>query len=142
MHRTKILDGFFGQWRKRHIGGHDLVRRRDRQGETLIWCRKCSGYARQRIGPKLMNCCRPEQVSTKEHGKMLKRIQILEDGRVPANKAKIGKLKDKKRRSTRKEYQRLLKWKVSWRKKDCGISQETKPETPSESFRQCMTIIS
>ena len=29
--------------------GHDLVRRMDRQGEVLIWCRKFSGYARQRI---------------------------------------------------------------------------------------------
>ena len=31
---------------------HDLVRRMDRQGEVLIWCRKCSGYARQRMGTK------------------------------------------------------------------------------------------
>ena len=35
------------------------------------------------MGPNLMNCCK-----TKEHGKMLKRIQILEDGRVPAKEAK------------------------------------------------------
>ena len=68
----------------RHLGGHDLVRRMDRQGEVPIWCRKCSGYARQRMGPKLMDCCSQELVGTKEHGKMLKRIQILEDGRVPA----------------------------------------------------------
>ena len=26
-----------------------------------MWCRKCSGYARQRMGPKLLNCCRPER---------------------------------------------------------------------------------
>ena len=37
------------------------------------------------MGPKLMNCCKPEQVGTKEYGNMLKRIQVLE-----------GKLKDKK----------------------------------------------
>ena len=68
------------------------------------------------MGPKLMNCCRAVQVSTKEHGKMLKRIQILEDGRVPAQEAKKGKLKDKKciRGIS-------LKWKVSWRKQDYGI---------------------
>ena len=47
-----------------------------------MWRRKCSGYARQR--PKLMNCCRPEQIGTKEFGKMLKRIQTLEEGSVPA----------------------------------------------------------
>ena len=61
------------------MGGHDLVRRVDRQGDVLIWCRKCSGYARQRMGPKLVNCCRPEQMGTKEYGNMLKRIQTLED---------------------------------------------------------------
>ena len=38
------------------------------------------------MGPKLMNCCKPEDVGTKEHGKMLKRIQVLEDGRVLAKK--------------------------------------------------------
>ena len=26
------------------FGRSDLVRRMDRQGEVLIWCRKCSGY--------------------------------------------------------------------------------------------------
>ena len=69
-----------------------------------MWCRKCSGYARQRMGPKLLNYCRPEQVGTKEHGKMMKRIQILEDGRVPAREAKDWKIEGKKRRITRKEY--------------------------------------
>ena len=33
---------------------------------------KVSGYARQRMGPKLINCCKPEQVGTKECGEMLK----------------------------------------------------------------------
>ena len=39
------------------------------------------------MGPKLLNCCKPEQVGTEENGKMLKRIQIVEDGRVPAKEA-------------------------------------------------------
>ena len=65
-----------------------MVRRMDRQGEVLIWCRKCSGYARQRMGPKLVNCCKPEQMGTKESSKMMKIIQILEEGRVPAKEAK------------------------------------------------------
>ena len=64
-----------------------MVRKTDRQGEVLIWRRECSGYERQRMGPKLMNCCRPERMGTKEYGKMLKRIQTLEDGRVPAKEA-------------------------------------------------------
>ena len=43
-----------GRWCKSHLGLHDMVRRVARNGEALIWCRKCSGYARERLGPKLM----------------------------------------------------------------------------------------
>ena len=83
----KFLSKRLGKWRSRHLGGHDLVRRMYRQGEVFIWCRTCSGYARQRMGPKLMDCCRPEHVDTKEFGNMVKRIKILEEGRVPAKEA-------------------------------------------------------
>ena len=102
-YRTKILVEKIGKWGKRHLGGHDLVRRLDGQGEVLIWCRKCSGYARQRVGPKWMNCCKPEQAGTKEHGMMSKRIQVLEDGRVPAKEARDWKIEGQKSRITRKE---------------------------------------
>ena len=54
------------------------------------------------MGPTLLNCCRPEQVGTKEYGRMLKRIQILEDCRVPVKEAKDWKIEGKKRRITRK----------------------------------------
>ena len=84
----KFLSKRLDKWGRRHLGGHDLVRRMDRQGEVLIRCRKCSGYARQRMRPKRTNCCRPEQMDTKEFGKMMKRIQILEEGTVPAREAK------------------------------------------------------
>ena len=97
-----------GKWRRRQLGGHDLVRRMDRQGEVLIWCRRCSGYARQRMGPKLVNCCKPEQMGTKEFGKMMKIIQILEEGRVPAKETKNWRIEGEKKNTTRKEYQRLL----------------------------------
>ena len=60
------------------------------------------------MGPKLLKCCSREQVGTKEHGKMLKRIQILEYGRVPAKEATDSKTEGKKRRITRKEYRRQL----------------------------------
>ena len=60
------------------------------------------------MGPKLLNCCRPEQVGTKEYGKMLEWIHVLEDGRVPAKEAKNWEIEGQKRRITRKEYQRLL----------------------------------
>ena len=36
-------------------------------------------------------------MSTKEHGKMLKRLHILEDSRLLPKKQTIGKLKDKKK---------------------------------------------
>ena len=32
------------------------------------------------MGPKLMNCCKLEQMGTKEFGNMLKSIQVLEYG--------------------------------------------------------------
>ena len=40
------------------------------------------------MGLQLMNCCKLVQVGTKEHGKMLKRIQVLEDGSVPCQRGK------------------------------------------------------
>ena len=39
------------------------------------------------MGPKLINCWMPKPMVTKEFGKMVKRIQILEEGRVPAKEA-------------------------------------------------------
>ena len=64
------------------------------------------------MGPKLMNCCKPEQVGTKEHGKMLKRIQVLEDGRVPAKKARDWKIERQKKRITWKEHTRNQEWNI------------------------------
>ena len=111
----KFLSKSSGKMERRHLGGHDLVRRMDRQGEVLIWCRKCSGYARQRMGPKQKNCCKPEQMGTKEFGKMMKIIQILEEGRVPAKETKNWKIdgdkKELRQRSIRGR-QTILRWKV------------------------------
>ena len=105
-HHSCHFGGKMGKGRR--LGGHDLVRRMDRQGEVLIWCRTCSGYARQRVGPQLRNCRKREQMGTKEYGKMLKRTQVLEDGRVPAKEARSWRIEGQKRRITRKEYQRLV----------------------------------
>ena len=38
--------------------------------------------------PKLINCRKPEQVGSQEYGRMLKRIQVLEDGGFPAKETK------------------------------------------------------
>ena len=59
-----------------------------------------------------MNSCKPEQVGTKEHGKMLKLIQVLEDGRVPAKEARNWKIERKTRRSQGKNTE------------DCGMSSK------------------
>ena len=64
-----------------HLGGYDMVRRVGPTGEALVWCRKCSGYARVRLAPELMNRCRLEKKDTKEDWTMLTRILKLEEGR-------------------------------------------------------------
>ena len=58
-----------GRWGTSHLGGHDMVRRVDRNGEALLWCSKCSVYARQRLGRKWMNRCKPENMDTTDDGK-------------------------------------------------------------------------
>ena len=60
------------------------------------------------MAPRLMNCCKPEQIGTNGHGKKCKKKnQTLEDGRVLAKDAKNWKIEGQKRRITRKEYRRL-----------------------------------
>ena len=59
------------------------------------------------MGPKLMNFCKPEPMGTTEHGKMLKRIQTLEDSRIPAKEAKIGVSKDKREESRGRSFRGL-----------------------------------
>ena len=60
-----------------------MVRRMDRQGDVVFWCRKCSGHAGQRMGPKIDGTFASwRKWAQKEYGKMLKRIQILDAGRI------------------------------------------------------------
>ena len=61
------------------------------------------------MGSTLMNCCKPEQVGEKEYGKMLKRIQVLEDGGVPAKEEEAGGLKDKREELREKSIRGFLK---------------------------------
>ena len=60
------------------------------------------------MGPKLVNCCMPEPMGTKEFGKMVTRIRTLGEGRVPAKEAKNWRIEGEQKRITRKECQRLL----------------------------------
>ena len=75
------------------------------------------------MGPILMNCCRSEQMDTKEFGKMVKRIQTLEEGRVSAKESKNGKIEGDKKRIARKQCKGCktnLKWNAQWHKPACG----------------------
>ena len=69
-----------GRWGKASLGGYDTVRGENRHGEALIWCRRCSGCALRRLGPQLVNQCKPEKTDTKDHGQMLQRNSIFEEG--------------------------------------------------------------
>ena len=40
------------------------------------------------MGPKLVNCCRLEQMDTKEFGNMVKRIQIPRGRKSPSQRGK------------------------------------------------------
>ena len=123
----KVLSKSLGKRARRHLGGHDLVRTMDRQEEVLLWRRKSSGYARQRLGPMLVNCCKHEHMGTKEFGKMMRRIQTIEEGRVSAKEAKNWRIEGEKKRIKRKEYQRLSNnFEIEGlmaQKKACGIWQ-------------------
>ena len=80
------------------------------------------------MGPKLVDCCKPEQMGTKEFGKMMKRIKLLEEGTVPAKETKNWRIVGEKIRITRKAYQRLLnKFEMEGlmaQKKACGTCKE------------------
>ena len=60
----------------------------DRHGGGLDLAQEMFGMCEAKNGTEINELLQgPEQVGTKEHGKMLKRIQILEDCRVPAKEA-------------------------------------------------------
>ena len=92
----RFLSKKLEKWRRRHLGGRDLVRRMDRQGDVLTWCRKCSGYAKA------------EQMGTKAYGKMLKMMQVLEDGRVPAKEARSSRIEGQREELREKSIRGFL----------------------------------
>ena len=85
-----------------------------------------------------MNRCRPEKMDTKEYGKMLNRIVILEEGRVPERKEKGWNVKGENRRVTRKECKRLreklevggfMAQKEEFRPSNTETTENTEPRT-------------
>ena len=73
----------------------------------VVWCRKCLGHARCRLGPKLLTRCKPVKKSPKEHGKMSNVILKLgKTGDVRDRKAEGWNVEREKTRVTRKECKR------------------------------------
>ena len=66
--------------------GHDMARRVDPNGEARVWCRHCSGYARRRLEPKLMNRCSADKNNKKVYGVTLKIIPTFEKERSQTGK--------------------------------------------------------
>ena len=86
--------------------------------EAWVWCRKCSGYARCRLGPKLMNRCRPESKDTKEYGKCC--LIILQKEECQTEARKDGHVKGKEEESQEESARgqgKNSKLEVSCRKK-------------------------
>ena len=54
------------------------------------------------MGPKLMSRCKLEPMGIQEYGKMLERIQVLEDGRVPAKEARSWRIEGRKEKNHKK----------------------------------------
>ena len=79
MYRTKILvKKSLEKMRRRHLEGHDLVRRMDRQGEVLIWCRDVFGICEAKSGTETNELFADQnRWAAKEYGKMLKTIQTF-----------------------------------------------------------------
>ena len=98
-------------WVERHLGGHDIVRRVDRNGEALDLVWKVLGFcARCRLGPKLMHRCKPEKLDTQEHWKMMKKSSNSKEEGCQTGRTKSGELKDGKEgsRMTARGSQRVL----------------------------------
>ena len=102
---TKILVKKFLNMGRRHLTGHDLVRRMDRQGEVLIWCRKCSGYARQRMGTEANELL---HAGTDGHQRIWQNGENNPNTRGRESPSQRGKELENRDKHTRKEYRRLL----------------------------------
>ena len=98
----KYLSFFEGKWESDICGKKNGQARR-----CLDLVQKMLGICETKNGTKIMNCRKPEQVGTKEYGKVLKRIQAVEDGGIPAKEARNWKIEEQKRWIRRKEYRRL-----------------------------------
>ena len=142
----KDTDHKLNIWCLAHLEGL-MVRRVDLDGETLVWSRTCSGYAPSRLGPKLMNRCRPESQGAKEHGNMLKIILKLEEGGVPDRSAKgwkvEGRVKKKECKRSREDFEVgvITEPKESWNiDKKRMLEDRGLPKHEGDLIRECKAV--
>ena len=90
------------------MGGHDTVRKLDRQGDLLIWCRKMHGLCEAKDGTQvdeLLQAGESGHKRIRQDAKNESRFLKMA-GSLP-RRQETGRLKGQKRKITRKEYRRL-----------------------------------
>ena len=91
------------KWRKRHLEG-------DTTREEVLICTENVGLCETELGTNIDELL---QAGTNRHKRVRqdvkkKRVQVLQNNRIPANEARNWKIQGQKRRITWKEYKRLL----------------------------------
>ena len=104
------------------------------------------------MGPELMNICHPEEKGTKEWSKMLRRMLLLEEAKVPAKAAKDWPVEGKKVQITTEESKRLKRefeedgqimarkglWNMAKRRK--MMERRAIPDEMGDNVRECLTM--
>ena len=119
-----------------HLGGHDMVRSVDPHVEALVGCWKCSGCVRSRLGPMLMNRCRPEKNDTTEYGskKEGKRIVTTKEcQRLKEKFAKRGCWRTEERHSRKRE---TYSTRPGWSGQHLGGGQRYTPRVVGQESKQ------
>ena len=77
----------------------------DDSWEAMIWSEERTDMEKSWYGAESVRDTRGtewDRMVTKEYGKMLKRIQVVEDGRVPAKEARNWRIEGQKRKNHKK----------------------------------------
>ena len=105
MYRANVPVNMFGNMEKATCGRTRCGKKNGQARRSFDLVPKMLGLWETESGTRTDE---PLQTGEGGHdGKMLKRIQVLEDGRIPAKEARNWKIEGQKRRITRKEYRKL-----------------------------------
>ena len=83
----KYLSNNLGKWRKRHLGRHENGKKNVQGGRSFDLVHKMFGLCETENGTELVIVASRSKWA-REDGKMLKRILVLEDGRIAAKEAR------------------------------------------------------